>query len=126
MKLTYGSAPLTPLETLQLGLTLLCLILAFALPRLWNGWFSRVEQSLRAIARHRWLCAVLAGLFPIGLRLLLVPSYGAPSPFIHDEFAYLLQADTFASGRVTNPAPPLPQFFASVYILVDPTYSAEY
>jgi hypothetical protein len=126
MKLTYGSAPLTPLEILQLGLTLLCLVLAFALPRLGNRWFSRVEQSLRAIARRRWLCAVLAGLFPIGLRLLLVPSYSAPSPFIHDEFAYLLQADTFASGRVTNPAPPLPQFFASVYILVDPTYSAEY
>ena len=126
MKLTYGSAPLTPLEILQLGLTLLCLLLAFVLPSFGNGWFSRVEQSLRAIARRPWLCAVLVGLFPLSLRLLLVPSYGAPSPFIHDEFAYLLQADTFASGRVTNPAPLLPQFFASVYILVDPTYSAEY
>ena len=126
MKLTSGTAPLNQIETLQLGLAILCIVLAFVVPRLSNGSFSWVEQKLRALAQRRWLCALLVGFLPVGLRLLLLPVYGTPSPYIHDEFAYLLQADTFASGRLANPAAPLPQFFESVYILVDPVYTAEY
>jgi hypothetical protein len=45
---------------------------------------------------------------------------------IHDEHGYLLQADTFASGRMSNPAPQHPEFFESPYILVSPTYQAKY
>jgi hypothetical protein len=45
---------------------------------------------------------------------------------IHDEHGYLLQADTFASGRLSNPAPQHPEFFESPYILVSPTYQAKY
>jgi hypothetical protein len=44
----------------------------------------------------------------------------------HDEHGYLLQADTFASGRLTNPAPRHPEFFESPYVLVSPTYQAKY
>jgi hypothetical protein len=126
MKLTYGSTPLSPLEIVELCLTIFCIIVAFAWPSIGKTWFSRVEQALRVTAQRTWLCAAIVALLPISLRVLLLPVYGVPTPFAKDEFAYLLQADTFASARLTNPSPPCPEFFASTFILVNPTYASEY
>src|SRR5687767_14431072 len=55
------------------------------------------------------LCAVLGFLLPATYGL----SVGIQDPAIHDEYGYLLGADTFASGRLTNPSPDLPRFFES-------------
>jgi len=56
----------------------------------------------------------------------LVSHCTRPVPEVLDEFSYLLQADTFAHGRLTNPAPPLAQDFATPYVLVRPTYQSMY
>lgn len=47
-------------------------------------------------------------------------------PVVHDEHAYLFQAKTFASGRLSEPSPPEPLFFDALHILTEPVYAAKY
>jgi len=121
----FGSS-LTPPEIIGFALTVLCLLVAWAWPGLLLGYFARVERSFLGLARHPWGAAVAIGLLPLAIRAALLPVYPVPAPSIHDEYGFLLQAQTFASGRLTNPSPPLWPHFESIYILVKPTYTAQY
>lgn len=49
-----------------------------------------------------------------------------PLPRVHDEFSYLLIADTVSHGRIANSAPPLPEFFDTFHELMHPVYASKY
>jgi hypothetical protein len=47
-------------------------------------------------------------------------------PVFHDEAAYFLQAQIFAQGRWSAPAPPISEFFEQYHVLVTPVLAGKY
>src|SRR4051812_1584513 len=61
-----------------------------------------------------------------GAATLFVWGSLARTPVVHDESAYLLQAQIFSHFQFTAPAPPLPQFFEQLYVNLRPALFSKY
>jgi hypothetical protein len=114
-------------QNIALDLTFLAVvILTWFMPRLGDRAFTALEEAGAAFARKRVLAIASVALAAAVLRVSLLWLVPVPVPHTHDEFSYLLAADTFAHGRVTNPPHPMAIFLDTIHVNQQPTYMSKY
>jgi hypothetical protein len=78
------------------------------------------------LASKTMLCMLILAALPVVLRLLMLHTSPIPTPLGADDFSYLLLGDTLAHFRLTNPTHPMHQFFETLFVLQEPSYSSIY
>ena len=108
------------------SLAIFGMLLAFGLPKLGESKFKAIERSFAIISRKRRQAVLIVGITCAVLRLLMLPLLPIPLPFLPDDFSFLLSADTFLHGRLTNPTPALWTHFETIHVTMVPTYNSMY
>ena len=108
------------------ALTLVLGVIALLFPNAANNFFRRIEQSFSRFAERKTLAILVLFFSVIGVRLLALPLLPVPVPGIHDEFSYLLMADTFAHGHLANPPHPMWVSFETFHVNWFPKIASMY
>jgi hypothetical protein len=111
---------------IELGLTAIAFVVALGWPHLGSGLFTQIEPIFKPLARRQGWAVAAVGLTELLLRLAILPMCPVPNPSVPDDFSYLLSADTFSHGRLTNQTPTMWTHFESIHITMQPTYMSIY
>src|SRR4051812_27533202 len=65
--------------------------------------FSVAGKAAEKLGRNSAAAVLTVALFALALTAAISILVDFPEPAVHDEFCYVLAAQTFAHGRLTNP-----------------------
>ena len=109
--------------SIAVGLLVAILLMLGIIPKHAVSFF---ERRVIALAGKRTLLLVLIPALSFIVNTTIARRNGIPRAQVQDEHSYLLAADTFAQGRVTNPTPACWEHFETPHELMRPSYMSKY
>jgi hypothetical protein len=85
---------------------------------------AELQPFVQRLAKRTAWCMLALAALPVLLRLALLAHAPVPTPSGSDDFSYWLLADTLRHFRLANAAHPMRQFFETVFVLQEPSYSS--
>jgi hypothetical protein len=111
---------------IEICISVIEIVWAVTLPNVGETFFGKLERFVNLFAQRRALATLTIIALAVIARIAVLPILPVSQPAVHDEFSYLLMADTFAHGRVANPTHPMSVFLETFHVNQVPTYVSKF